>query len=143
MGHDIVIIDNGYKQPRYPYVSFNFSDLYKKYGGVKEIHGHNSSTVIRIIDKILSSLQQEGIKLVDPGDYANWWYGLTSNDFEAKRMDDQGRKEVYYRIMYEWKMVAKEYNGYWYSDQVWNITPYEENGYYSEGKEKEYDSDSE
>ena len=138
MGHDIDLIEDGYKV-RHTYITFNFSKYSDKYPGIHALHGHSNDTVIKILKKTLKLLLDDDIvpQVHMPSSRA-LTFGVPD--------DPQKDLECYAACLQEFLQLALIYKGrkvYWYSDQVWEITPFKENGYESAGVIKsEIDSDS-
>jgi len=143
MGHDIDIIlaSNGYCIGN-TYITGNFSKYKDKYPGIHAIHGHKNSTVIKIICRTLALMLNDKIvpEVHNPGGRA-----LTFGD-----ADVQKDLECYAACLQEFLDAAikikNEYdseNIYWYSDQVWEITKFEEDGYESDGMHRQEEEEEE
>ncbi len=131
MGHDIDIINvKSNDKIGSTYITGNFSKYKEQYPGIHAIHGHNNSTVIKIIRRTLNLLLDNCI-VPRVHNAAN--RALTFGD-----EDSQNDLECYAACLQEFLYAAykikREYDNddndnnyndiYWYSDQVFEITEF-------------------
>lgn len=122
------------------YVSFNWHDMMKIYGGVHEMHGHKGKTVAKICWKIIQRLMSEGVAMPDRNTYQktpNYIYGRTHDASEELPQDT--RKGIYMFIMFDFLEFALQFpENRFFSDSVYSgIKPFHDDtdNYTSDGDE--------
>lgn len=143
MGHDITVGPYGV----ITYITGNFSRLDGKYGGIYDFHGHRGQTVARIANSILKKLAGDGIVPGEPNGDNNWYWGARSLPPEEHKksshgftittapMDEKEFLSVFAYHMERFKELGEQYpNDRFHSDQVWEVRPFEDGEYVSDGE---------
>lgn len=145
MGHDIQIVDKNGEIITTTYISNNFSELCRKYGGIHEMHGHTGKTVARIANKVIVKLLDEGYRYTVPQLDINWLWGLrTMPDGNTVRMEEKEFNTVYLHHMSNLRLLAELYYNYrFFSDQILITKRYIDSEYYSEGEEVDEETERE
>jgi hypothetical protein len=136
MGHDITIIDIfNDEEIKSAYITGNFSKYDDKYPGIYAIHGHSNNTVIKIIRKTLNLLLDDGFF---PVTHDKSPINLTYGDPTDPIKDLECYAACLQEFLYEAIKIKQSYlqndKIYWYSDQVFPIKKFVDNGYESDGK---------
>ncbi len=146
MGHDIRIVDSDGEILSTYYLSGNFTELGKIYGGINQMHGHTGKTVAKIATAVILRLMDQGIRFTLPPQDTNWYWGVSIINGKIETLPDFIFKSVYIYHMCTIRMMGElYYNERFYSDEILPIIPYDSFHYedlsFSPGEEDEIGSE--
>ena len=66
------------------YISGNFTELNKEWGGIHTFHGYKALIMVKIIKMIFKKAKRLGIPIGTPKPYCNWGWGLNKDESEME-----------------------------------------------------------
>lgn len=117
--------------------SGNLRDMFDKYHVSPTIwHGHSSDVLLHNINQAIVAVRKDNAMFVQPSGN-NFFWGI---DRDEEPMEGLARLNMFYTWLRYWRNVVEEFpNLRWYSDQVWEITPYDD--LESDGEQRQDDDD--